>query len=179
MGPARERQLIREARLRALGFPAYWDYLKSPHWRAVRAAYKQSDRPQKCMCGSPNFELHHRTYERLGAELLSDLVALCRLCHAMVHVYERRGVMEVGSDLGGFRSPERAQAYAARHERLRGRAIGAQAIRQEEAELKLIRSRSQRVKEYAKLAMKRGVDASEELSLIDGALDALAERVGL
>ena len=33
-------------------------------------------------CGHPHsLELHHKTYERLGRELTSDLEVLCRRCH--------------------------------------------------------------------------------------------------
>ena len=36
-------------------------------------------------CGATTVDLHHKTYERLGCELLSDLQALCRDCHATAH----------------------------------------------------------------------------------------------
>ena len=33
--------------------------------------------------------VHHRTYERLGAELITDLVPLCDDCHKAVHGVEQ------------------------------------------------------------------------------------------
>jgi 5-methylcytosine-specific restriction endonuclease McrA len=33
-------------------------------------------------------EVHHLTYERLGEERLTDLVALCRSCHEREHAYK-------------------------------------------------------------------------------------------
>ena len=32
-----------------------------------------------------NLEVHHRTYERLGEELASDLTVLCNRCHHVHH----------------------------------------------------------------------------------------------
>lgn len=102
---------MKRTRLRSLGFSSYWEYLQSAHWQDISRAYKASGLPTRCICGAPEVELHHRTYERLGREELTDLIPLCRLCHAAIHVFERRGVLEVGSDLAGFQSLERAAAY--------------------------------------------------------------------
>jgi hypothetical protein len=97
-------------KLNRLGFRTYRDYLRSPHWNSVKARYRASDLPQVCMCGEEKVQLHHTTYERLGEELLKDLVPLCARCHAMVHVLERRG--EIGLGFEGFYSPVRAAEYA-------------------------------------------------------------------
>ena len=35
-------------------------------------------------------ELHHHTYDRLGCELLTDLVPLCRQHHAAVHRHKKK-----------------------------------------------------------------------------------------
>lgn len=64
------------------------------------------------MCGeTERLQLHHMTYERVGAEELSDLMWLCKTCHAMVHVLEERG--EIGLDLAGLVSEQRAARHAA------------------------------------------------------------------
>jgi hypothetical protein len=75
------------ARLRKLGL-TYREYLRSEHWRNTRASYRASGLPQACLvCGASKVNLHHRTYQRLGRESLTDLVPLCRPCHRSVHEY--------------------------------------------------------------------------------------------
>lgn len=73
------------ARLRPLGFERYADYLASDHWQDLRRRYRESDLPQSCKCGAPANALHHKTYVRLGEELLTDLEALCHGCHRVAH----------------------------------------------------------------------------------------------
>jgi hypothetical protein len=86
--PKRRKSFIR--RLRALGFASYRDYLASPHWREVRLAYRRSSLPQECIgCRSPRYQLHHRSYARIGREKLTDFIPLCRDCHKRVHAFEK------------------------------------------------------------------------------------------
>jgi hypothetical protein len=82
----RQRMFLRD-RLKALGFKSYRHYLLySPAWQETKERYEASGRPQKCMvCHDPHYELHHRTYKRLGRELLQDLIPLCRDHHDQVH----------------------------------------------------------------------------------------------
>ncbi len=77
-------------RLSPLGFTNYAEYLASEHWQDVRRLYRESDRPQRCRCGARGAHLHHLTYERLGAELLTDLLLLCQPCHERIHRAEPR-----------------------------------------------------------------------------------------
>lgn len=67
----------------------YRAYIRSPAWRALKKAFLRSHMPKNCIgCWKPyhsNFELHHRTYVRLGLERLTDLCLLCRICHQAVH----------------------------------------------------------------------------------------------
>lgn len=95
----------------ALGFRSYQAYLASQHWRDFKAYYRSSDRPQDCvLCGTPDdIHLHHTTYARLGRERLTDVIPLCSRCHVMAHALVRRG--DVGLDLEGLTSAERADAY--------------------------------------------------------------------
>lgn len=66
----------------------YAAYLRSEHWRDVKARYRASNLPQTCtVCGDPKVALHHRTYQRLGRERLTDLVPLCREHHVKAHEY--------------------------------------------------------------------------------------------
>lgn len=104
--PSRKYQR-RNALLRTLGYENYGAYLRSAHWKRTRAEYRASDLPQDCVCGDLETHLHHLTYERIGAERLSDLVPLCPSCHSLVHVLEWRG--DLGIDLKGLTDAERAE----------------------------------------------------------------------
>ena len=79
----------RDARLRDLGM-TYREYLGSEHWAELKAKYRAASwLPQNCMgCGYRAVQLHHRTYQRLGFENLTDLMPLCRDCHRKVHEYQ-------------------------------------------------------------------------------------------
>lgn len=72
--------------LRLLGFHDYDSYLRSEYWSAFNEWYNASDLPKKCtVCGSLNYELHHIRYDRIGCEMLSDVIPLCREHHQQVH----------------------------------------------------------------------------------------------
>lgn len=71
------------------GLP-YVDYLRTPHWRSIRRdALRRAD--GRCqLCNSPPhrhqpLNVHHRTYERRGAERPEDVIVLCRACHERHH----------------------------------------------------------------------------------------------
>lgn len=73
-------------RLRELGYRSYKQYLGSEHWEELKEQYRRSRLPQKCLvCFSPNVDLHHKSYRRLGAERTEDLVPLCRDHHDELH----------------------------------------------------------------------------------------------
>jgi restriction endonuclease Mrr len=65
----------------------YDDYLQTPEWKRTRAAaLVRAD--HECAIDpshSGTLEVHHRNYERRGAELPSDLIVLCRACHQLHH----------------------------------------------------------------------------------------------
>lgn len=61
-------------------------YLRSEHWlRTRREALARADRRCQVCNGQQSLDVHHRTYERLGAELPTDLTVLCRRCHDLFH----------------------------------------------------------------------------------------------
>lgn len=64
----------------------YAEHMQSAAWRATCVKVHKRDRGlcQGCL-EQPGRHVHHLTYERLGAELLIDLVLLCRRCHGRVH----------------------------------------------------------------------------------------------
>lgn len=72
--------------LRALAKRDYRAYLKSPHWLALREK-KLREASYRCqVCNSDKLlQVHHRTYERIGQELLTDLTVLCEKCHSKHH----------------------------------------------------------------------------------------------
>lgn len=71
----------------------YAAYLRSDHWRDVRKRFWRSQYPKVCcVCHAADrpLDLHHKSYERLGRERLSDLALLCRRCHREVHKVENK-----------------------------------------------------------------------------------------
>jgi hypothetical protein len=101
------------SKLNDLGFDTYMEYLLSDHWHDVKARYRSSKLPQECLvCFDPNVDLHHRTYKRLGAERLNDLVPLCRLHHEQAHELERTGSVSLWD---AAKALKRARVNAARN----------------------------------------------------------------
>jgi 5-methylcytosine-specific restriction endonuclease McrA len=68
----------------------YADHLGSAAWRDCPARHEElhlsGHRCRICDRGPPlvKIEVHHRTYERFGAERVEDLTTLCRECHVVV-----------------------------------------------------------------------------------------------
>lgn len=65
-------------------------YMMSAKWRAIRekALRRDGHLCQGCLERRADV-VHHTTYERLGDELLIDLVSLCHRCHDRAHGKER------------------------------------------------------------------------------------------
>ena len=76
----------------------YDGYLKSDHWqltRIKRLLQAKLDNTwnviqcERAECGLwvplPVIEVHHKTYERVGCELMEDLEVLCASCHGVRH----------------------------------------------------------------------------------------------
>lgn len=62
----------------------YYRYLASPEWGAKRAAVLSRDGYTCQMCfRSRATQVHHLNYERVGDELLEDLVSVCRPEHGI------------------------------------------------------------------------------------------------
>jgi 5-methylcytosine-specific restriction endonuclease McrA len=64
----------------------YDAYLQTPAWRAKRAAVLERDDHlcQGCRKRAAT-QAHHLTYEHVGNELLFELVAICEMCHRVLH----------------------------------------------------------------------------------------------
>lgn len=64
----------------------YHRYMESEEWRAVRRKVWQRENGLCQGCREvKGAHVHHLTYERLGEELLTDLVLYCEPCHEKAH----------------------------------------------------------------------------------------------
>jgi hypothetical protein len=65
----------------------YRAYLKTPHWQQVRKAALERTEHRCSLCNDHEhqLEVHHRTYERRGAERPADVIVLCDSCHSRHH----------------------------------------------------------------------------------------------
>lgn len=70
-----------------LWWGGYRLYLQSEQWkeRRERALERAYWRCEECRTKRLPLEVHHRTYERIGAEWEEDLEALCAECHDARH----------------------------------------------------------------------------------------------
>ena len=75
------------SRLTKLRTMNYKSYLATPEWRERRESAVLAAKGKCSLCNKvgKSIHVHHRTYERRGMELPSDLVALCDKCHAKHH----------------------------------------------------------------------------------------------
>lgn len=64
----------------------YDTYLQTPEWETRRKAVMARARNtcEGCQAADAT-QVHHLTYERVGNEMLFDLVAVCDDCHAQIH----------------------------------------------------------------------------------------------
>jgi hypothetical protein len=64
----------------------YKTYLNSSKWhdKRSRKLVEAKNRCQLCYA-TGNLHVHHRTYQRIFEEWLSDLIVLCSSCHAKFH----------------------------------------------------------------------------------------------
>ena len=68
----------------------WWDrydrYMQTPEWKERRQLVLKRANYVCEGCGKAKAtEVHHLTYERLGKEMLFDLVAVCDECHRKIH----------------------------------------------------------------------------------------------
>lgn len=139
----------------------------------MRERYKRSDQRQSCLCGEDDYSklhLHHKTYERLGHERIEDLSWLCVGCHTAVHVLARRG--DLGIDLEGFSSIERAAIYRRQQELMKSRQRSEdQALREAQMDFLKQFPFEERIDRVRRVAKKRGVDVPKDLRNVRQALD--------
>jgi 5-methylcytosine-specific restriction endonuclease McrA len=60
----------------------YSEYMKSDKWKAIRLKVLKRDNNlcQACL-DAPAQDVHHKTYENIGDELMYELISVCRDCH--------------------------------------------------------------------------------------------------
>lgn len=87
----------------------YFRYLASREWTLLKnRLHKRSGGICERCKGAKAAEAHHLTYERIGRELLTDLIHLCSMCHRFLsgklefdpidlpYFKDRRALAEVG-----------------------------------------------------------------------------------
>ena len=74
------------ASLRRLNLRNLAAYYETHHWQKFRHDWKFTSGRYRCVvCGDGYNHLHHRSYERLGAEGPEDVVPVCKECHEATH----------------------------------------------------------------------------------------------
>ena len=67
----------------------YYDlYIQSDEWKEKRREVLERD-GFLCICGQRAILVHHKRYDNIGREPLSDLVALCEECHFDLHAKKK------------------------------------------------------------------------------------------
>jgi uncharacterized protein YlaI len=82
-----EQAMEMDRRERLGAFREEYDvYLKSPEWKSKRARALKRDGYlcQGCLERRAT-QVHHRTYDHVGAEVLFELISLCDDCHQRLH----------------------------------------------------------------------------------------------
>lgn len=78
----------------------YLRYLQSPHWVDFSRQVRQFWGNRCALCYSDGrLDVHHRTYERIGAEVLTDCIALCRRCHQQAERMRARANRQDAADM--------------------------------------------------------------------------------
>jgi len=68
----------------------YVQYLRTRRWKAKADGARERANWRCQVCGGERpLQVHHNSYDRLGNELASDLIALCAGCHR--HNWKRLG----------------------------------------------------------------------------------------
>lgn len=80
--PQHAHKMLRATRDGAAAQVLYRHYLASTAWKRRSARLR---RGACALCQRPAWEVHHRTYARVGDEREGDLIALCGPCHARHH----------------------------------------------------------------------------------------------
>lgn len=81
-----QEQEQKQSAVTALRKLPYKEYLLTEHWQEFRKHALKRAKYRCQLCNkSGKLDIHHRTYENLGCEHVSDVIALCRECHEKHH----------------------------------------------------------------------------------------------
>lgn len=81
----------------------YQEYLNTEHWQTMRRLALEHAEHRCQLCYAPDrLQVHHRTYERVTAERLTDLTVLCDGCHEEFHRRVQLRQIGQGIDLGSL-----------------------------------------------------------------------------
>jgi uncharacterized protein YlaI len=96
--------LRRNARLRAIGFATYADYLASRLWKSIRRRVYAAKGKSCFLCGARATELHHNRYRSkdLSGRTIKNIYPVCHACHHRVEFQNDRKV-SVGQAAATFR----------------------------------------------------------------------------
>lgn len=68
---------------------SYIQYLRTAHWASTRKMKQQRSKNrmkcEECKRSHIRSDIHHKHYNTLGKESVSDLIILCPSCHAKAH----------------------------------------------------------------------------------------------
>jgi hypothetical protein len=98
--PAAKAYETADGDIRALRRMPYSRYLETLHWRITRrrALLRAGYRCKRCEATRP-LEVHHLSYDRLGAEAEADLMVLCGPCHEAEHADPNRNALVVSREM--------------------------------------------------------------------------------
>lgn len=94
----------------------YAEYLTSDHWIDFQKEYRKSSRPKACfVCEDEYATLHHVSYDNLGCEYLTDVVAICNTCHAeILALHKQERASSLWQATKKYRSQHRKQSSTAK-----------------------------------------------------------------
>ena len=86
--PERLAEPLTPGRLAELRAMKYQHYLRTPEWRRTRQAalLRAGNACSLDTTHTEKLEVHHRVYDNLGSEHVTDLVVLCHSCHQLHHM---------------------------------------------------------------------------------------------
>lgn len=78
-------------------------YYETPHWIEFSRTVRKHWDNHCALCNvKAQLDVHHRTYERLYSELMTDCVPLCRKCHRVADVRRKREALNEKAEKGQF-----------------------------------------------------------------------------
>lgn len=84
-----EEEIIKNLTRQGFSHETYYKYLRTPSWCNKRELVFRRDRWTCVKCerrhDQKHLRCHHLTYERVGREMMEDLVTLCGRCHNEIH----------------------------------------------------------------------------------------------